>query len=112
MTAVKGDAFGSFLMVNWDAATCPAPGYHILHGSLPSVSSYALSGSVCSIGASGAYTWFGVPDGDLWFVVVSDSGGTEGSWGKNGAGAERNGANASAQCGLMIRDNGGSCATP
>jgi len=78
LTASRLDA--STVHVDWDAAGCPAPNYHLLYGPLATVGSYALAGGVCGLGPLGSYDWQGVPAGDLWYVVVSDdAGATEGS---------------------------------
>ena len=70
---------------------------------------YALAGAVCGLGTSGAFTWTGVPAGNLWFVVTGVNGaGTEASWGPATSG-ERNGALASGHCGNTARSNAGSC---
>ena len=85
--------------MTWDAASCPAPPYNLLFGDLADLSTYDLSGARCSIGTTGNYTWSGVPDGNLYFLVVgSDSRGTESSWGTDSDLNERNGAAASGLC--------------
>jgi len=74
------------------------------------VSTYAISGAACGLGATGTATWSSVPAGDLWYVVVAtDGAGTEGTWGKTGAGAHEGGVTPSAQCGDTLRNNGGTC---
>jgi hypothetical protein len=109
MLASRAAADGSVLDVTW-SASCSSPQNQILYGSLGSLSSYAVDGSVCGIGTSGSKSWTGVPAGDLWFVVVgSDGSGTEGSWGTGPGGAPRKGGDASGQCGNVFRNNGGSC---
>jgi hypothetical protein len=54
-----------------------------------------------------------VPSGErfLWWVLVETggSGQTESSWGKNSAGEERNGSNASNQCQNIYKDTSQTC---
>ncbi len=108
--ASRAAADGSAIALTWDASTCPAAGYHVLYGSLSTVSSYAIGGSACGIGTSGSFEWTGVPAGDLWFVVVSDDGATvEGSWGQDSAGEERGSSTPSGECSLAFRTNEGTC---
>jgi hypothetical protein len=108
MTASRVDA--TTIDVTWDVASCTSTDHEILYGSLASVGSYTLSGSVCGIGTSGSTTWSGVPAGDLWFVVTGvDGAGTEATWGLTSAGAHRGGGTASGQCGNAARNNGASC---
>ena len=91
-------------------ATCQAAGYQLLYGSLGTVASYDLTGARCNVGTLGQALWFGVPAGDLWFVVVSNDGsGTEGSWGIDGDGTDRNGTTPSNLCGNTARENAGTC---
>jgi hypothetical protein len=108
MTASRVDA--TTVDVTWDVATCTSTNHEILYGSLASLPSYTLSGSVCGIGISGVTTWSGVPAGDLWFVVTGvDGAGTEATWGQDSSGADRGGSAASGQCGNAARNNGASC---
>jgi hypothetical protein len=110
MTASRVTAAGSTLHLTWDVGTCAATNNHLLYGTLQDVASQALAGGVCGLGPLGSYDWANVPAGNLWFVVVGDDGaGTEGSWGEDGAGAQRNGASASGWCGFTTRDNAGTC---
>jgi hypothetical protein len=112
-TAMKGsraDLSGSTINVTWDVTTCSSADHHVIYGDLASVSSAAVTGASCDLGATGAASWTGVPAGTLWFVVVGDdNASTEGSWGLDGAGAQRGGGSASVQCGLVTRDNSGVC---
>jgi subtilisin-like proprotein convertase family protein len=98
------------IALTWDASTCPAPNYHLLHGQLASVSTYALAGSVCGLGPTGSYTWSGMPGGNVWYLIVADNGGSiESSWGKNGDGQEIKGSAPSNVCGVTARDNSATC---
>jgi len=104
MTSDRLAADGSSIALHWDVATCAAPGYKVLYGSLANVAFMTVDGAACAIGTSGFATWSGVSVGDLWFVVVAtDGSGTEGAW---GAGF---GASASGLCGDTSRNNAGSC---
>ncbi len=110
MTASRADVSGASIGLTWDVATCSSPDHHLLYGDLSSVATLSITGGVCDLGTSGAATWSGVPAGDLWFVVVGDDGSSvEGSWGKDGTGAERGGNSASGDCGMTSRNNSGSC---
>ncbi len=98
------------MQVSWDAASCPATDYNLIHGDLGSVASYALSGAVCSLGTTGSYDWAGVPAGNLYFLVVGTDGvGTEGSWGLDGANQERNGSVPSGACGVTTKNASATC---
>jgi len=98
------------LVVDWDAATCPAEGYHLLFGPLGGVGDYEIAGARCGLGGLGEYPWLGVPADDLWFVVVSSSAQRiEGSWGESSDGAPRGGGAASGQCGTLVRDESAAC---
>jgi hypothetical protein len=109
MRASRVGAAGSTINLTWDVATCASSDHHVLFGSLATVASSTVSGSVCDLGSSGAVTWPGVPAGSLWFVVVGDNDATvEGSWGKMTSG-ERGGGTASGLCGMAGRDNSGTC---
>jgi len=100
----------SQINVTWDTVSCQGADYHILYGSLAGVDQLAISGSVCQLGDSGSYLWQGVPAGPLWFLVVSEhDDGTEGSWGTDSTGGERNGSMPSGQCGATERDNTVTC---
>ena len=101
---------GSSIHVTWDATSCTADDYHLLHGSLATVDALTIAGSLCQLGDGGSVVWNSVPAGSLWFLVVSDQpDGTEGSWGEDGTGSQRNGLTASGQCGVVNRDNTVAC---
>lgn len=104
------DAAAGSIQVNWDASSCPAPDYNLLYGDLSNVSSYALGGASCSMGTTGSHTWTGVPAGDLYFLLVGADGvGSESSWGRDGAGQERNGPAASGLCGATVKNLAATC---
>ena len=96
--------------IGWDVATCPAKNAHLIYGTLQNVATYQLAGAVCGLGPLGSYDWNGPPADDLWFLVVGDdASSTEGSWGTDGAGAQRGGTTASGYCGFTARSNAGTC---
>lgn len=110
MKASRADATGSTIAVTWDVATCASADYHLLFGDLSSVASLTVLGAACDLGTTGSATWSSVPAGSLWFDVVGDDNATvEGSWGTDGHGAERRGVTPSGQCGLVVRNNSGTC---
>ncbi len=78
------------------AAACNATGHAVYWGDLSQVSSYPWSGSQCTSG-SGAID-FTPPEGNVFFVVVGNSGVKEGSYGKNSAGTQRPGATGIGAC--------------
>jgi hypothetical protein len=116
VTKLNSDA--SQITATWDVTTCRPPGnanYSALVGVGSGLASYQLVGSLCNIGISGTYTGYmpPVPSGErfLWWVLVETggSGQTESSWGKNSAGQERNGSNASSQCQNIYKDTSQTC---
>ncbi len=123
MRVGKLAADGSTLRLFWDVdSCCTIIDHHLVHGTgadLPASLGgvYALDGSVCDLGAAGAYDWFGVPDpgaGEFvwWLILVNDGSVTEGSWGLDGAGQERTGpgtGGVSAQCGMTTKDVTNAC---
>jgi plastocyanin len=114
VTRLSADA--SVLAIDWDTTNCSnAVDYQVLFGhasQLPSApgGTYALSGSVCAIGTDSPVTWANVPPVTpggtswLWWIVVATDGATtEGSWGRDSGGNERNGtagSGSSGQCGV------------
>ena len=99
---------GSTLDVSWDAS-CGSTDYNLIFGDLQNVASYALAGSQCGLGTSGAFTWTNVPAGSLYFLIVgTDGGGVESSWGNSTTG-ERNGLADSGECGVSAKDQTGTC---
>ena len=113
--AMTARASAGDIAITWDAA-CAAAGTSLYWGfgsGLPGTpgGAYTLSGSECGIGGSGTYTWSGGPDPAadpsrlVWWVIVANDGAqTEGSWGRDSSGAERNGTQASGRCGLTSKD--------
>lgn len=111
---------GLDMTVTWDSSNCASSNYHIIYGKGEGLANWTADGGVCALGASGEYTWAGVPDPAtyasrfLWFLVVGDNGaGTEGSWGLTyPAGAEEGGTSPSNVCGMTNKDLSGTCGTP
>lgn len=103
------------IQLSWDAS-CPVANTNLYWGygaGLPTQlgGSYTLSGSACGMGNTGSYTWNGSPDPAsdpsrlVWWVIVATDGvHTEGSWGTDSSGAERNGTQASGQCGFTEKN--------
>ncbi len=114
MTALRANAAGTAIRVFWDTSTCQGSDYNLLWGRLPIVRFFSLNDAVCDLGTSGVANWSGFSPFDIWFLIVSDdSSGTEGTWGTDSNGADRDGANASHMCGNLSRENSGTCpATP
>jgi hypothetical protein len=117
MQVAKLASDGSSLSLSWDTSCAPAD-HQILHGyafGLPGSTGggYEPSGGQCAIGASSPYAWTGVPaafpvaTGWLWWLVVAtDGAATEGSWGTDGSGAERQGpgqGGSSGVCGIAAK---------
>jgi alpha-tubulin suppressor-like RCC1 family protein len=111
---------GSSGTVTWDATNCASANYHIVYGYGSGLSSFSVSGGVCSLGTSGSATWSTIPSPAsdsskfLWFVVVGDNGAfpkTEGSWGLTSAGTERGGTANSGVCLVSAKSTTGSCGT-
>ncbi|MDH3627245.1 MAG: immune inhibitor A [Acidobacteriota bacterium] len=101
---------GDMIDVSWDTASCTANNYNLIYGNLSTVSSYALTGSVCGVGTSGTTLWSGVPAGNLFFLVVGDNGsGSESSWGSDSGGGERNGLAASGECAVGLKETTATC---
>jgi hypothetical protein len=81
----------------------------IVFGPLDDVGSYGYTGQACEIGNTGGYDAFNPGSGSYFFVVVPNDGSTtEGSYGKDSAGAERPEDPDDPSCAL-IRDLGSSC---
>ena len=79
-------------------------GYHLIWGWGSDVDSYAISGSDCTLDASGSHLWTAAPDTSsdwVWFLVVGNDGAaTEGGWGVSSSSTERS-AVPSGQCGTQ-----------
>ena len=122
MTASLTVPDGSSLSVSFDTASCSGgTQHHILYGQrsgFPTTpgGTFTLLGSVCSIGNTSPFAWTSVPSpavGNLlWFLlVVTDSGGIEGSWGEDRAGNERTGTgnNGASGCCALVKNVTNAC---
>jgi hypothetical protein len=103
---------GSSLSISWDTSVCTDDSeHHILYGDgsmFPTApgNPFGLLGSVCAMGGTSPFVWSSVPTaadgtGILWWVIVVNTGSSEGSWGTDSAGTERLGpgsGGSSGQC--------------
>ena len=123
MTVVPPGLAGSSLSVSWDATACSGGGQHrIIFGEgsqLPGspAAPFSVTGAVCDIGSTSPFVWNSTPvasdgTGLIWWLIVRGDGAKEGSWGKDGRGAERNGVGpggSSAQCSIFDKDLSNVC---
>lgn len=104
---------GGSLTVTYDVSSCPATQgrYNLLYGDLAGVSAYAFSGSACGVDADGSYSWSSPPEGNLFFLVVSENGALESSWGtkRTGVGESERSAAPSGLCGSTAIDTASTC---
>lgn len=108
LTAERLTVTGDLIDVNWDAS-CGADQYNLLYGDLSTVSTATLSGSECSIGSSGNFSWSAVPTGGVYFLIVgSDGSAIESSWGE-GTSGERNGLDPSLECNVTAKNISNVC---
>jgi len=101
---------GSAIEILWDNQ-CPASGpTKVIYGQLARLDEYFVLGALCDIPADAESTiWENPFFGDLWFLVLKDSGlGLESSWGQSTAG-ERNGTQNSGRCDTFGKDISGTC---
>lgn len=113
---------GTNMTFNWDVSNCASTNYHILYGQGANIATLAtasptVTGSACTIGTSGTYTWNSAPSpasgAYLWFLIIGDNGSTtEGSWGQTSGGAEEGLTTASSQCTCTVKNTSASCGTP
>jgi hypothetical protein len=98
---------GSDLLLTWGAPPCSVPAVNVYWGTLGSYGSFA--GGVCGLPATGSAT-VSLP-ADVWFVVAATNGSdTDGSWSRDGSGAELTYAGASAACPAILHHiPGGAC---
>jgi hypothetical protein len=111
LIAARASADGAIIDLEWDAFGCSSSDYNLIYGDLARVSSYALSGAECGIGVTGGHLWTGVPDSNLFFLVVGtdDLGLYESSWGHDSTGSERSATRASFECGATTKIVTSSC---
>ena len=109
MRAARKNVTGNKIDLNWDVTLCTSIDFQLIYGDMATVATPVVDGSVCGLGISGSAGGVPLPPGDLWFLVVATDGNLiEGSWGQ-GASGERGGVTPSFECGVTVRDNGGSC---
>jgi len=111
MTGARVALDGSSLSCTYDTSTCVVPDHTIIYGDLANVAAVTPAGGVCSIGNSSPYSWSSVPAGNIWWIIVGDSGTTESSWGQKyvgGSYSERSAA-ASNLCGNTTLNTSGTC---
>jgi hypothetical protein len=113
MLATPGE--GGTINLQWDVS-CPVVNTNVYYGfgsGLPAApgAPYRLAGSECGAGNAGSSLWSGSPDPAsdasrfVWWVLVATDGiHTEGSWGKDSNGQERNGNQASGLCGFASKN--------
>ncbi|HEV8702942.1 MAG TPA: S8 family serine peptidase [Candidatus Polarisedimenticolia bacterium] len=86
---------GNDIVLTWDATRCPATAVNVYHGSLGDFSRF--TGGACSLPPTGSAT-VPMPSGSWFLVAATDGGATDGSWGRDLSGAEKNYAGASLAC--------------
>ncbi len=112
MACQRMTAGGDQIRVFWDPVFCGgSTDYNLIVGNLSEVSDYTLQSAECAIGSVGAYSWSGVPPGDLFFLIVGvhECPNFESSWGTNSLGEERNGTTPSNLCGVTTKITAGLC---
>lgn len=111
LLASRASTDGTSIDVEWDAFGCPSFEYNLVYGDLATVSSHAVTGADCDIGVGGGHLWTGVPDSDLFFLIVGtdELGVYESSWGHDSAGSERSGTKASFRCDATTKIVTSSC---
>jgi outer membrane protein assembly factor BamB len=96
----------SDLNITWDAETsnCASVGYHLIWGWGSDIEFCIVSGSDCTLDASGGHLWTTAPDTSsnwCWFLVVGNDGSTtEGGWGTDSELNQRS-TGASGECGMV-----------
>ncbi len=114
MQATKAAADGSRINLTWDVATCQNANYNFYYGNGSDVSTYALQGSDCGLGNTGAANGVSIPSVPagqtfIWWVIAGTDGvQTESSWGRDSSGNERHPA-ASGECGFTAKSTATSC---
>jgi agmatine/peptidylarginine deiminase len=108
---MRASRSGDDLEITWDVATsaCASTAYHLIWGVGADLPAYQVSGSDCTLGASGTHLWTTSPDASsdwVWFLVVGNDGvATEGGWGTDSSAVER-GMTPSGECGTVALDPG------
>lgn len=92
----------------WDVSTCPAPEYNLYAGPLSAVSSYGYdTWTNGALGTSGQAD-VALSPGNVFFVVVTISGGFEGSHGRTSSGVERP-ASGVGHCSVTAKEASATC---
>jgi hypothetical protein len=96
--ASHGSVPGQQMRATYDKATgtigvtytpaCGAANHDIHYGPLVAVATYGYTGAACAVGTSGSAS-FNPGPGSFFFMIAGDNGTWEGSYGDDGAGAER-----------------------
>lgn len=91
---------GADVLVTWDASTCPAVAINLYHGRLGDFAN--ITSGTCDRAPAGSVVTL-IPD-DAWFLVAAtDGAAADGSYGRDGAGAERALDGASKACAAITR---------
>ena len=90
---------------------CDATNHTIYFGDLADVGSYGYGGAACGRGMSGTTSFDPGGSGDVFFLIVGNTGSVEGSYGVDGSAAERPEDTGTAGCDVP-RDLSGTCSTP
>lgn len=120
VTVNRADPTGNLLQMTFDPATCSSTDHQIVFGGgsgLPQTvgGAFATLGSTCAIGSGPNFEWdspaTSLDRGGLlwWLVLATDGAGSEGSWGLDASGSERNGADASNECNVTKKNLENSC---
>ena len=105
-TPLLASRIGSDVGISWDTTTpeCTSTGYHLIWGWGGELASYGVSGSDCTLDASGSHLWSTAPEtsGDWisFLVVGNDDAATESGWGTDSFLNERS-MSPSRECGTM-----------
>ena len=113
MQATKAAADGSRINLTWDVATCQNANYNFYYGNGSDVSTYALQGSDCGLGNTGAANGVGIPSvpaGQTFIGGYRRNGrcADRKLLGKGLSGNERHPA-ASGECGFTAKSTATSC---
>jgi hypothetical protein len=90
---------GNEVALTWDATTCPTSEVNVYYGALGAFT--AFTGGTCGLPGSGSAT-IAVPGGSWIIVTATDGGTTDGSYGRDASGAERQITGASSVCPAIV----------
>jgi len=91
------------------APACDATDHTVYYGDLANVGSYLYSDAVCNVGDTGTVTFDTGGLGRAFFLIVGNNGAVEGSFGVDGAGAERPEDVAATGVCDLVQDLSGTC---